>query len=148
MISKTDQSEARATGGGPFALFSSRKKRQTTVIAADMKVVGALESDGHIHIDGTIEGDVYANFVTVGETAHVEGVIIAEEVQIAGSVDGRIEAPVVFIEATARVVGSVFHTEIDIEEGALVEGRRPWRPKPYLEERSANRGVAEDAGDA
>ncbi len=147
MISKTDQSGARATGGWRFALFS-RKKRQNTVIAADMKIVGELESDGHVHIDGTVEGDIYANFVTVGETAHVEGVIIAEEVQIAGSVEGRIEAPVVFIEATARVVGSIFHTEIEIEKGALIEGRRPWRPKVYLAERSANRGVEPDAGDA
>ena len=147
MITKTDQSGARATGGWPFAIFS-RKKRQNTVIAADMKIIGELESDGHIHIDGAVEGDIYANFVTVGETAHVVGVIIAEEVQIAGSVDGRIEAPVVFIESTAHVVGSIFHTEIEIEEGALIEGRRPWRPKAYLEERSANRGAEEDAGDA
>ena len=147
MFSNADQTGARATGGGPFAFFS-RKKRQNTVIAADMKIVGELESDGHVHVDGTVEGDIFANFVTVGETAHVEGVIIAEEIQIAGSVDGRIEAPVVFIEATARVVGSVFHTEIEIEEGALVEGRRPWRPKAYLEERSANRGAEQDTGDA
>ena len=147
MFSNADRTGTRATGGGPFAFFS-RKKRQNTVIAANMKIVGELESDGHVHVDGTVEGDIFANFVTVGETAHVEGVIVAEEVQIAGSVVGRIEAPVVFIESTARIVGSVFHTEIEIEEGALVEGRRPWRPKVYLEERSAKRGVEQDAGDA
>ncbi len=126
-------------------------------------VKGSITAE-KVRICGKLSGQVTAASVSIAATAVMNGDITYQMLSIeegasfdgrchkadstGTSVAGRIEAPVVFIESTARIVGSVFHTEIEIEEGALIEGRRPWRPKVYLEERSANRGVERDAGDA
>jgi cytoskeletal protein CcmA (bactofilin family) len=99
-----------------------------TVIHADMTVVGHIMSDGHIEIHGAIQGTINCHSVTIGEAGYVEGTILADVAYIGGAVNGPIRANTVTIGKAARVVGNVFHNVLNIEPGAYMEGRRPWRP--------------------
>ncbi len=95
----------------------------SSIISADMKVVGNLHSEGDIQIDGTVEGDIKSHTVTVGETAHVIGSINAESVNVCGKVTGQVSAASVRIARTANVQGDISYKKLAIEEEAVLDGQ-------------------------
>lgn len=99
-----------------------------SVIHADLTVVGDLVTDGHIDVEGRIEGTINGRSVTVREGGYVEGTILAEFAEILGTLIGPVRANTVAVGRNARVIGNIFHNTLTIEPGAFLEGRRPWRP--------------------
>ena len=95
---------------------------ETSIISADLKVVGNLISAGDIQIKGTVEGDVKSRSVTIGEGAQIIGAVVAETVHISGAIKGQVEAPTVTVAKTARVNGDIIHRTLSIEAGAHMEG--------------------------
>ncbi len=118
-----------------FGRMAQAKVRGPSFVGGDTRIMGDLSGAGEIRIDGEIGGDVVARSVTDGEGGVVEGSVFADTVHIGGAVMGRVEAVAVTIAATGRVVGTVTHNVLSVEPGAVIEGRRPWRPVSYLEAR-------------
>lgn len=104
-----------------------------TLISADTKVGGDLTGIGEVHIDGEIDGDIRSRWVSIGVEGIVMGDIFAEFVDIAGTVRGRIEAVFVTVASSAEIEGTITHKEIEIENGAKIDFRRPWRPQSYFD---------------
>ncbi len=90
----------------------------STFISADMKV----------------GGDVRGRKVSVGAEGVVMGDITAEFADIAGTVHGRVEAVSVSVARGAKIAGTITHNEIEIESGAKLDSRRPWRPPSYFDQ--------------
>ncbi len=99
-----------------------RSNGETSVISADLKVIGDLVSGGDIQIKGLVEGDVKSRTVTIGEGAQVKGSVSADTVHIAGAINGQVEAPTITIAKTAKVNGDIIHQTLSIEAGAQMEG--------------------------
>jgi len=93
-----------------------------SILAADCRLTGDVGSDGELHIDGRLDGDVVCKVLTVGETGVVTGKIAAETVRIMGSVNGQVKAHEVELGATARVVGDITHASLRVDAGAYVQG--------------------------
>jgi cytoskeletal protein CcmA (bactofilin family) len=109
-----------------------RGSGETSVISADLKVIGDLVCGGDIQIKGVVEGDVKSRTVTIGEGAQVKGAVTADSVHIAGAIKGQVEAPTVTIAKSAKVDGDITHQTLSIEAGAQMEGncRRLGAKKP------------------
>lgn len=93
-----------------------------SIVSANLRVTGDLESEGDIQIDGHVEGDVRSNSVTVGEHAVVSGAILAQTVHVAGTVKGQINGKTVELTRTAKVTGDIVHESLAIEAGAYIQG--------------------------
>ncbi len=106
----------------------------STFISADTKVGGDLTGVGEVRIEGEVGGDVYGRRVRVGAEGVVMGDINAEFADIAGTVRGRIEAVSVTLARSAEVDGTITHNELEIEPGAKLDSRRPWRPPSYFDQ--------------
>ncbi|MBL8687896.1 MAG: polymer-forming cytoskeletal protein [Rhodospirillaceae bacterium] len=106
-------------GGGTAAV---QKSSVPSIISADLRITGNLESDGDIQIDGTVDGDIRSGRITVSETAVVKGALEAETVRIAGKVTGQIKARQVTLLKSAKVVADVMQESIAVEPGASFEG--------------------------
>ena len=70
----------------------SQQAAAPSIISADMKVVGNLQSGGDIQIEGSVEGDIKSRTVTIGENAHINGAINANMANVHGHVNGKINA--------------------------------------------------------
>jgi cytoskeletal protein CcmA (bactofilin family) len=92
------------------------------VLSPDLTIVGNLKTTGDIQIEGTVEGDIRAHLLTVGEGATVRGEIVADDVVINGRIVGRVRGLKVRLTSTARVEGDIIHKTIAIESGAHFEG--------------------------
>ncbi|MCA3552041.1 MAG: polymer-forming cytoskeletal protein, partial [Rhodobacter sp.] len=93
-----------------------------SVLSSDLTVVGNLKTTGDIQIEGTVEGDIRAHLLTVGETATIRGEIVADDIVVNGRVIGRVRGLKVRLTSSARVEGDIIHKTIAIESGAHFEG--------------------------
>ena len=83
---------------------------------------GPIRTEGDIQIEGTVEGDIRAHQLVIGETATIRGEIVGDEVVVNGRVVGRVRGLKVRLSASARVEGDIIHKTIAIESGAHFEG--------------------------
>jgi cytoskeletal protein CcmA (bactofilin family) len=95
-----------------------------SIVASDMTVIGDLETEGVVRIEGRIRGTVRAAAqVLVAAGAVIEGDLHTQEAVVAGQVSGAIHArDRVELQATAVVTGDIVTPRIAIVEGAKVSG--------------------------
>jgi len=106
-----------------FAPTSAPKaKPPASVLSADLTVTGNMKTSGDIQIEGTVEGDIRAHLLTVGEGATVKGECMADDVVVNGRIVGKVRGLKVRLTSTARVEGDIIHKTIAIESGAHFEG--------------------------
>lgn len=105
---------------------------RNSIIDVGLEVIGDLRSDGDLRVDGTVQGNITSRSVIVGEGARVDGEIVAQTIHVAGLVNGNIDAMSVTLAKSAKVVGNVTHNSLAIEDGAVIDGLRPWRPPTGL----------------
>jgi cytoskeletal protein CcmA (bactofilin family) len=101
-------------------------------ISSEMTVVGKIVCNGIIKIYGFVEGELSASNAIIGDSARIDGDIVAEELTIGGRVKGNIYALRVKLRDTAVVEGDIYHRMLSIDENAWFEG---WsRPEANLPE--------------
>ncbi len=120
--SESDYSGSESMSGPSAQPSASKGPGMPSIISADLKVIGDLHCAGDIQIEGTVEGDIKSQTVTVGEGARVSGSIYGQTVRVSGNVKGQIEAQAVTLAKTAEVAGDVVHETLSIEAGAQLEG--------------------------
>ncbi len=95
-----------------------------SILGADLTITGDLATEGEMHIDGTVNGNISADKLTVGEYAHVMGDIRTREAIIQGEVRGLINSDIVQLAKTAKVRGNiVWHNTLGVETGAYFDGQ-------------------------
>jgi cytoskeletal protein CcmA (bactofilin family) len=99
-----------------------RARTTPSVLSSDLTVVGNIKTQGDIQVEGTVEGDIRAHQLTVGESATIKGEIVGDDVIVHGRVIGRVRGLKVRLSASARVEGDIIHKTIAIESGAHFEG--------------------------
>ena len=120
-----------------FTPSSPKAKPAASVLSSDLTVVGNLKTSGDIQIEGTVEGDIRAHLLTVGESATIRGEIVADDIVVNGRVIGRVRGLKVRLTSTARVEGDIIHKTIAIESGAHFEGSVQRQEDPLATGRAA-----------
>ncbi|MGB0507306.1 MAG: bactofilin family protein [Pikeienuella sp.] len=104
------------------AAAAPKAKPSPSVISTDLKVQGNLITSGDIQVEGTIEGDIRAHLLTVGQSATISGEVVADDIVVHGHVRGRVRGLKVRLTSSAQVEGDIIHKTIAIESGAHFEG--------------------------
>ncbi len=110
------------SGSAVPAPAAPKAKPPASALSTDLTITGNLKTTGDIQIEGTVEGDIRAHLLTVGESATVKGEIVADDVVVNGRVIGRVRGLKVRLTSSARVEGDIIHKTIAIESGAHFEG--------------------------
>ncbi|MFZ7089613.1 bactofilin family protein [Primorskyibacter sp. 2E233] len=114
------------TPRAPSADFSKpttpKAKPPASILSNDLHITGNIRTTGDIQVEGTVEGDIRAHLLTIGESATIKGEVIADDVVVNGRIVGRVRGLKVRLTATARVEGDIIHKTIAIESGAHFEG--------------------------
>ncbi len=105
------------------------QKRIDCLIGAGTTVHGDVAFTGGLRIDGVVRGNVTtANGETgtlvVSEQARVDGEITVSHVVVNGTVNGPITAnDFLELQAKAKVVGDIEYRTLEMQLGAVVQGR-------------------------
>ena len=85
---------------------------------------GRVSGEGTIRIDGTVEGDVQADWVVVGETGKIRVNTRTRGMIVGGCVEGNIEATETLeLKEKATMVGEIHAPKLGVAEGAVFDGR-------------------------
>jgi cytoskeletal protein CcmA (bactofilin family) len=95
-----------------------------SIVAKDMTIIGDLETEGVVRIEGRIRGTVRAGSqILVGQGAQVEGDLHTREAVVGGEVIGSIHASErVELQPSASVTGNIITPRIAVLEGGKVSG--------------------------
>ena len=115
-------SAAPAPAASEFKASAPKAKPPASLLSADLHVTGNMKTTGDIQVEGTVEGDIRAHLLTIGESATIKGEVVADDVVVNGRIVGRVRGLKVRLTSTARVEGDIIHKTIAIESGAHFEG--------------------------
>jgi cytoskeletal protein CcmA (bactofilin family) len=93
-----------------------------SIISEATRINGDIVSDGIVHIDGTITGDISCDELIIGMKGSVEGTITANNLQLYGTLKGKVFVDSLFIAKSAKLIGDAVHNTIAIEPGAYIDG--------------------------
>jgi cytoskeletal protein CcmA (bactofilin family) len=108
---------------------SKPQNRIDSLIGAGTKVNGDLHFSGGLRIDGEVEGNVIANpgkpsTLVLSENARVDGEINVTHLVVNGVVTGPVyAAEYLELQSKAKLVGDVHYKTLEIQLGAIIEGR-------------------------
>jgi cytoskeletal protein CcmA (bactofilin family) len=105
--------------------FDDMPTTSTTIIGAGTTIIGNIESNGDIRIDGTLRGNLQAKAkIIVGANGHVEGDIEGYQADILGRVTGKIKMEdLLYIHGKANIDGDLFAGKLHIEPTASFNGQ-------------------------
>ncbi|MEV8466357.1 polymer-forming cytoskeletal protein [Fluviibacterium sp. DFM31] len=127
------------TGATPAP--APRAKPPASVLSSDLTITGNIRTSGDVQVEGQIEGDIHAHLLTVGETATINGEVVADDIVVNGHVIGRVRGLKVRLTSTAKVEGDIIHKTIAIESGAHFEGSVQRKEDPLNEGKGQQRPV-------
>ena len=93
-----------------------------SIVSESTKIVGNIISDGIIHIDGNVEGDVSCDELVIGIKGSVSGSVTTGSLQLYGTLKGKAFVDNLFIAKSAKLIGDAVHKTIAIEPGAYIDG--------------------------
>lgn len=134
-----------------MALFNNNKNTTVAfnpntlnIINSGTTIIGDVNSDGDMRVDGTIKGYLSSKArLVLGPTAIIEGDIKAENIEIQGEVNGNVFATeVLTIKATAKILGDIVSNKLIIESGASFNGTSKMSKPKEASINNSNNGAA------
>jgi cytoskeletal protein CcmA (bactofilin family) len=114
-------------------MFSNRQtkpqNRIDSLVGAGTRIVGDVSFTGGLRVDGEIKGNVVADpskpsTLVLSEQARVEGEIRVTHLVVNGTIIGPVNASEYLeLQAKAKVTGDVHYKTLEIQLGAIVEGK-------------------------
>jgi cytoskeletal protein CcmA (bactofilin family) len=116
-------------GGNGGKAASKPQSRIDCLIGAGTSIEGNVTFTGGLRVDGQVKGNIIAEdgkpgTLVISEQAKVEGEIRVPHIVINGTVVGPVQSSeYVELQAKANVTGDVRYNTLEMQLGAVVEGR-------------------------
>lgn len=108
---------------------SKPQNRIDSLIGTTTRIEGNVFFSGGLRVDGSVVGNVAAlpdqpGTLVVSEQARIDGAVQAAHVVVNGTINGPLHATETLeLQAGSRVTGDVHYKSIEMQQGAVVEGR-------------------------
>lgn len=105
-------------------MFAKDMKKLESFIGLNSIFKGEVKTEGTLRIDGTIDGNVNADWVVISEKASLKGDIVAKGIIVSGRVEGNLKAEeIVEIKSKGQVFGDISANKLSMVEGGIFNGR-------------------------
>jgi len=112
-----------------FNKTSKPQSRIDSLVGSTTRIEGNLFFSGGLRVDGVIRGNVSAlpdqpATLVVSEHARIDGDVQATHIVVNGTINGGVSATESLeLQAGSRIKGDVHYKSIEMQQGAVVEGR-------------------------
>ena len=114
---------------------STANRANTTIIAAGTKIMGEIQIESKLHLDGEFSGTINSKgIIFLGKTGFIEGDIVSQKLIVTGRFFGTAHCKEIEILAGGKVVGKITSNVLVIERGGFFKGES--KPKESSKENS------------
>jgi cytoskeletal protein CcmA (bactofilin family) len=105
------------------------QNRIDSLIGAETSIDGNISFSGGLRVDGKVNGNIIAapgkpSTLVLSEHGRVNGEINATHLVVNGTVEGPVcAAEYLELQGKAKVIGDIHYKTLEIQLGAIVEGR-------------------------
>jgi len=94
------------------------------MIGPGTKIIGDIETNGDIRIDGNIQGNINSKGkIVVGNNGFVKGEIVCSNAEISGTLEGKMTiTELLSLKSSSKVNGDIKSGKLSIEPGAIFTG--------------------------
>ncbi len=103
---------------------------QPFIIGPHISLTGILQVDGDVWLEGEIQADIHCRKLLIAPQAHVNGVVVADRIEVFGFVEGEIYCNTVVVKDNARVEAELYYRSLELEPGGYFEGRSRRHAEP------------------
>jgi cytoskeletal protein CcmA (bactofilin family) len=105
-------------------MFHKNTEKLESFIGTNSVFKGDVDSKGTLRVDGVVLGNISADWLIVGEKAHITGDVTARGIVIGGKIDGNVKAKeIVEIKNKGHINGNIISKKLVIAEGGIFEGK-------------------------
>jgi len=94
----------------------------TSVIGADMQLIGDISFKGKLRLDGKAEGNIRGEYLILGETGIISGDIVVNTFVCSGRVEGTVNVKKLYVVKSGFIEGKVETMDLAVESGAVLNG--------------------------
>ncbi len=104
-------------------LFSdNRKNNSLSIIGEGIELSGEINTEGNIHIDGSMSGVIRANEVVIGPNGSFDGEIFSDILIINGNIKGKFVIKNLHVRAEGLLQGRAKYEILVVESGGKIQG--------------------------
>jgi len=109
-------------------MFNKNTEKLESLIGVNSRFRGDIDTKGTLRVDGSMEGNIKADWVILGEKSLVKGDVAARGIIVGGRVEGNLEAEeIVDIKPKGQVCGDISTNKLAVAEGGSFDGRSVMR---------------------
>ena len=107
--------------------YNKVKEKYLSIITQGIDFTGEVNTEGDIHIDGSMKGTIKANEVVIGQNGNFEGEIISNILIVNGKIKGKFNIQNLSIRKDGTLSGKAKYLNVTIESGGKVLGELGFR---------------------
>ena len=121
-------------------MFVNKSKGSSlSIITQGIDFTGEVNTEGDIHLDGTMKGLIKANEVVIGPNGSFEGEIISNILIVSGNIKGKFNIKNLHIRKDGTLSGKAKYLLVTIDSGGKVLGELGLGKVPRAVTTSANK---------
>jgi len=100
----------------------SSNASKPSILSEGFSFRGEISAKGAIHVEGSLNGQVQVDELTIGARGQVEGVVTCSSLHIKGKFSGTATCSELIVTSSASVDGHVVYQTLSVQKGASIKG--------------------------
>ena len=93
-----------------------------SILSEGFSFRGEIAAKGAIHVEGSLNGQIQVDELTIGARGQVEGVVTCSSLHIKGKFSGTATCDELIVTSSATVDGHVVYKTLSVQKGASIKG--------------------------
>jgi cytoskeletal protein CcmA (bactofilin family) len=93
-----------------------------SILSEGFSFRGEIAAKGAIHVEGSLNGQIQVDELTIGARGQVEGVVTCSSLHIKGKFSGTATCNELIVTSSASVDGHVVYQTLSVQKGASIKG--------------------------
>ncbi len=96
---------------------------EPSLLSAGVLIKGSISSKGPLHFHGSVEGEINAPQIRLGENGNLNGKIQCQDLSVDGVVDGEVQCSTLVAGKTAVISGTIRCESLRLQLGSQITGK-------------------------
>jgi cytoskeletal protein CcmA (bactofilin family) len=107
---------------GMMDIISAPASSKPSILSEGFSFRGEIAAKGAIHVEGSLNGQIQVDELTIGARGQVDGVVTCSSLHIKGKFSGTATCSELIVTSSASVDGHVVYRTLSVQKGASIKG--------------------------